>query len=128
LICWLVTFGLWVLGDAYALFGGMRKRNPASNSVMVGGFAKVGDYMTYFGTFKEIIRCGVWLDNYTMLSVIRACRDITDLQMGRLIHVIAWKYNLELDHFVELKYNDNENIFFQGSVVFPGGCGVEGFI
>jgi hypothetical protein len=128
LICWLVTFGLWVLGDAYALFGGMKKINPASNSVMVSGFAKFGNYMTCFGTFREIIRCGVWLDNYTIPSMIRACRDITDLQMGRLIHVIALKYNLKLDHFVELKYNDNENIVFQGSVVFPGGCGVEGFI
>ncbi|XP_062167604.1 pentatricopeptide repeat-containing protein At2g33760-like [Alnus glutinosa] len=88
------------LGDAYSLFGGMRKRNPVSNSVMVGGFAKVGDYINCFGTFREIIRCGVWLDNYTMPSVIRACRDITDLQMGRLIHVIALKYNLELDNFV----------------------------
>jgi hypothetical protein len=86
------------LGDAYALFGGMRKRNPVSNSVMVGGFAKVGDYMTCFGKFREIIRRGMWLDNYTT-SVIRACRDITDLLMGRLIHVIAFEYNLELDHF-----------------------------
>jgi len=67
----------------------MRKRNPISNSVMVGGFAKVGDYMTCFGTFREIFWCGVWLDNYTIHSVIRTCRDIMDLQMGRLIHVIA---------------------------------------
>jgi hypothetical protein len=44
------------LGDAYTLFGGMRKRDPVSYSVMVGGFAKVGDYMNLFGIFRAIIR------------------------------------------------------------------------
>ena len=60
------------LGDAYTLFGGMRKRDPVSYSVMVGGFAKVGDYMNLFGIFRAIIQCGVQLENYKMPFVIRA--------------------------------------------------------
>ncbi len=88
------------LGDAYALFGWMRERDPVTWSVMVSGFAKVGDYMNCFGTFREVIRCGVRPDNYTLPIVIRACRDRMDVQMGRMIHEVGLKFGLELDHVV----------------------------
>ncbi|KAL6337250.1 hypothetical protein AAG906_036564 [Vitis piasezkii] len=88
------------LDDAYGLFDGMCVRDSVSWSVMVGGFAKVGDYMNCFGTFRELIRCGARPDNYTLPFVIRACRDLKNLQMGRLIHHIVYKFGLDLDHFV----------------------------
>ncbi|KAJ0028783.1 hypothetical protein Pint_36048 [Pistacia integerrima] len=67
---------------------------------MVGGFAKVGDFINCFGTFREFIRCGMQLDNYTLPSVIRSCRERKDLVMGRLIHDIVLKSGLSVDHFV----------------------------
>ena len=88
------------LDDAYALFDGMCVRDSVSWSVMVGGFAKVGDYMNCFGTFRKLIRSGERPDNYTLPFVIRACRDLKDLQMGRLIHHIVYKFGLAVDHFV----------------------------
>lgn len=88
------------LGDAYALFHGMRERNAVTWSVMVGGFAKVGDYTTCFGIFRELIRCGITPDNYTLPFVIRACRDMADLLTGKLIHGIVLKHGLNADHFV----------------------------
>ncbi|RVW48120.1 Pentatricopeptide repeat-containing protein [Vitis vinifera] len=88
------------LDDAYGLFDGMCVRDSVSWSVMVGGFAKVGDYINCFGTFRELIRCGARPDNYTLPFVIRACRDLKNLQMGRLIHHIVYKFGLDLDHFV----------------------------
>ena len=66
----------------------------------MGGFAKVGDYMNCFGTFKEYIRFGSQPDNYTPPFVIRACRDSIDLQMGRLIHNVVYKSGLCSDTFV----------------------------
>ena len=51
------------LDDAYGLFDGMCVRDSVTWSVMVGGFAKVGDYMNCFGTFRELIRCGARPDN-----------------------------------------------------------------
>lgn len=86
--------------DAHALFNRMGDRDSVSWSVMVGGFAKVGDYLNCFGTFSEFIQCGMQLDSYTLPFVIRACRDKKDLVMGRLIHDIVLKSGLQLDHFV----------------------------
>ncbi|XP_059668701.1 pentatricopeptide repeat-containing protein At2g33760-like [Cornus florida] len=88
------------LDDAYSLFCRMEERDSVSWSVMVGGFAKIGDYMNCFGTFRGYIRSGKQPDNYTLPFVIRACRDTTDLQMGRLIHQIVYKFGLHLDRFV----------------------------
>ncbi|KAJ4705285.1 Pentatricopeptide repeat-containing protein [Melia azedarach] len=86
--------------DAHALFNRMGDRDSVSWSVMVGGFAKVGDYINCFRTFSEFIQCGMQLDSYTLPFVIRACRDKKDLVMGRLIHDIVLKSGLQLDHFV----------------------------
>ncbi|XP_030548630.1 pentatricopeptide repeat-containing protein At2g33760-like [Rhodamnia argentea] len=88
------------LKDAYALFGAMTERDPVSWSVMVGGFAKVGDSSRCYGTFRELIRSGAQPDNYTMPMVTRACRDTSDLQMGRVVQSVAWKNGLSLDRFV----------------------------
>lgn len=88
------------LDDAYSLFDAMSERDSVSWSVMVGGFAKAGDCMNCFATFRELIRSGARPDNYTLPFVIRACRDLKYLQMGRLIHDVVYKFGLDLDHFV----------------------------
>ncbi|KAK0583958.1 hypothetical protein LWI29_005591 [Acer saccharum] len=88
------------LSAAYVLFAGMRERDAVSWSVMIGGFAKAGDYVNCFRTFKEFINCGMVLDNYTSPLVIRACRDSRDLIMGRVIHDIVLKSGLPVDQFV----------------------------
>ncbi|GKV31832.1 hypothetical protein SLEP1_g40494 [Rubroshorea leprosula] len=88
------------LDDAYALFGMMEERDAVSWSIMVGGFAKVGDYVYCLRTFRKLIRCGVKLDNYTLPIVLRACRDRMDPVMGRLVHGVVLKSGLCLDQCV----------------------------
>ncbi|KAH0971683.1 hypothetical protein GBA52_023839 [Prunus armeniaca] len=88
-----------VLGDAYALFGGMGERDSVTWSVMVGGFVNVGDFTNGFATFRELIRSGVTPDIYTLPFVIRVCRDMKDLKMGRLVHAIVLKHGLLADNF-----------------------------
>ena len=88
------------LGEAYAFFDGMRERDPVSWSVMVGGFAKAGDFVNCFRTFRELIRCSVQPDNYTLPFVLRFCRNRMDLLMGTLVHGVVLKSGLCLDHFV----------------------------
>lgn len=88
------------LSDAYQLFDRMSERDPYTWSVMVGGFAKIGDYMNCFGTFREYVRTGECPDNYTLPNVIRACRDTMDVKMGRLVHNVVCKFGLGLDQFV----------------------------
>lgn len=86
--------------DAYALFGEMEMRDPKSWSVMVGGFARLGDYVNCYATFREVIRNGVQLDSYTLPFVIRTSRDRKDLEMGRAIHDIVLKLGLHLDRII----------------------------
>ncbi|KAI9076420.1 hypothetical protein K1719_028577 [Acacia pycnantha] len=86
--------------DASALFGEMKLRDPKSWSVMVGGFAKVGDYVNCYTTFRDVIRNGVQLDSYTLPFVIRTCRDRKELEMGRAIHGIILKLGLHLDQII----------------------------
>ncbi|CAI9297851.1 unnamed protein product [Lactuca saligna] len=88
------------LDDAYSLFDKMPERNAASWSVMIGGFAKAGNYTNCFETFREYIKSGEHLDVYTLPSVIRVCRDRKDLKMGRLVHHIAHKFGLHMNTFV----------------------------
>ncbi|KAF5737436.1 pentatricopeptide repeat-containing protein [Tripterygium wilfordii] len=90
-----------LLTDAYALFGDMKERDAVTWSVIVGGFAKIGDYSNCFGTFRELIRFGIPRPgNYILPSVIRACRESVDLVMGKSVHDLVVKSGLDLDHFV----------------------------
>ncbi|KAL2316668.1 hypothetical protein Fmac_030544 [Flemingia macrophylla] len=94
------------ISDACSLFDGLTIRDPKTWSVMVGGFAKVGDHASCYATFREVLRCGVTPDNYTLPFVIRACRDRKDLQMGCVIHDVVLKHGLHLDHFVSASLVD----------------------
>ncbi|CAK7341869.1 unnamed protein product [Dovyalis caffra] len=88
------------LVSTYLLFDKMEERDPVSWTVMIDGLAKNGDYKLCFETFRELIRCGSKPDNYSLPSVIRACRDTMGLIMGRSIHCVALKNGLDFDHFV----------------------------
>lgn len=88
------------LEDAHKLFDEMTLRDSYTWSVIVGGYAKVRDFSSCFWMFRDLFRCGITLDNYTTPIVIRACRDLEDLQFGRLIHCVALKCGLDYDHFV----------------------------
>lgn len=88
------------INDAHQLFDEMTVRDPTTWSVMVGGFAKLGDYSNCYAIFREILRSGVTPDNYSLPFVIRACRDRKDFQMGQMIHDVVLKHGLQLDHFV----------------------------
>lgn len=64
------------------------------------GLLKLVIFVSCFGTFRGVIRCGVRPDNYTLPIVIGVCRDIMDVQMGRMVHEVGLKCGLELNNFV----------------------------
>ncbi|KAG9459069.1 hypothetical protein H6P81_003577 [Aristolochia fimbriata] len=88
------------LDEAFAVFGAMGERDAVSWSVMVGGFAKAGDYDNCFRVFKVIVRLGLPLNSYTLPFVLRATRITSNLQMGRALHVLVCKSGLDSDRFV----------------------------
>ncbi|KAL0333496.1 UNVERIFIED_CONTAM: Pentatricopeptide repeat-containing protein, mitochondrial [Sesamum angustifolium] len=54
------------LESASTLFCGISEKNAVSWSVMIGGYAKADDYVNCYSTFREYMRSGDRLDNYTL--------------------------------------------------------------
>ncbi|KAJ0972724.1 hypothetical protein J5N97_020683 [Dioscorea zingiberensis] len=88
------------LTDASALFSRMEQRDNVSWSVMVGGLAKVGDYPRCLETFREFVRSGSRVDNFTLPFVLRVCRDTESVRLGLEIHHLVYKSGLHADVFV----------------------------
>ncbi|GAB2235890.1 hypothetical protein Drorol1_Dr00026335 [Drosera rotundifolia] len=88
------------LSGAYKVFDKMSERDSVSWSVVVGGFAKAGDYSSCFMVFSEMVRSGIQPDSYTLPNVIRVCRDLRDAEMGRLVHDVVCKFGMSEDPFV----------------------------
>ncbi|KAL4182637.1 hypothetical protein AMTRI_Chr11g151180 [Amborella trichopoda] len=88
------------LQDARKIFDRMNSRDAVSWSVMVGGYTKAGDHENCLRIFREIVRSGSALDNYSTPSALRSCRHLKDLQMGREIHHLVLKTGLQRDLFV----------------------------
>lgn len=86
--------------SAAALFRGITEKNAVSWSVIIGGFAKAGDYMSCYDAFREYVRSGDRLDNYTLPVVIKACRNTADLEMGRVLHGVVCKYGFHSYPFI----------------------------
>ncbi|KAL0426557.1 UNVERIFIED_CONTAM: Pentatricopeptide repeat-containing protein [Sesamum latifolium] len=59
------------LESASTLLCGISEKNAVSWSVMIGGCAKAHDYVNCYSTFREYMRSGDRLDNYTLPVVIR---------------------------------------------------------
>ncbi|KAG6495244.1 pentatricopeptide repeat-containing protein At4g21065-like [Zingiber officinale] len=90
----------FALAEAYALFLRMGERDNVSWSVVIGAFAKVGDYASCFGTFRDFVRSGSRIDNFTLPFVLRACRDTMSLRLGVEVHNLVFKAGLHSDLFV----------------------------
>ncbi|KAM7254884.1 hypothetical protein ACFE04_020125 [Oxalis oulophora] len=88
------------LNHAHSVFDEMPVRDNVSWSLMVGGYAKAGDYLRCFHVFNKLIASGIQPDNFTLPFVVRLCRDRKDLVTGRLLHGIVLKFGLHLDSFV----------------------------
>ncbi|CAN8278984.1 unnamed protein product [Cochlearia groenlandica] len=88
------------IDDADTLFEEMTVKDSMSWSVMVGGFAKTGDFKNCLRVFSEIVRSSLSLDNYTLPMVIRACREKKDGVVGSLIHEVALKCGMDSDCYV----------------------------
>ncbi|KAG6412165.1 hypothetical protein SASPL_124835 [Salvia splendens] len=79
------------LESAYALFCDVTVKNSYFWSVMIGGFARAGDFFSCCRVFRDYVRSGDLTDYYTLPVVIKICRNSMDLGMGRLLHCFVYK-------------------------------------
>ncbi|XP_020260379.1 pentatricopeptide repeat-containing protein At4g21065-like [Asparagus officinalis] len=88
------------LDDAHSIFYRMKERDNVTWSIMVGGFAKIGEYENCLRIFRDFVRSGSRIDNYTLPFALRACRDTQGLNIGVEIHHLVYKSGMSSDVFV----------------------------
>ncbi|PIN09030.1 hypothetical protein CDL12_18388 [Handroanthus impetiginosus] len=67
---------------------------------MICGYAKAGEYANCYGSFREYMRSVKGPDDYTLPVIIKACRNTMDLQIGRVLQGVVYKYGFDSNSFV----------------------------
>eukprot|EP01018_Ginkgo_biloba_P034731 Gb_12556 [translate_table: standard] len=87
--------------DARLVFDKMRKKNVLSWTVMIGGYAGVGNFEEALKLFDQMKQLGMQPDNFIFPSVLKACAGLSDLKQGKEIHDYIVKSGRESDVFVD---------------------------
>ncbi|XP_020578517.1 pentatricopeptide repeat-containing protein At4g21065-like [Phalaenopsis equestris] len=94
------------MADACFLFSRMTERDNVSWSVIIGGFSKLGDNYNCLKAFRDFVRSGLPMDNYTLPFALRACRDTLSPRTGEEIHHLVNKFGLQSDVFISASLVD----------------------
>jgi pentatricopeptide repeat protein len=74
------------LADSRRFFDEMSVRNVVSWNSMIGGYAQAGDTREVRKLFGEMRRQGVFEDEFTLVSLLLACSQEGNLEVGRRVH------------------------------------------
>ena len=70
---------------ARKLFDEMPKSDPVTWTVMIGGYARLGQSADAVTLFRKMQIAGVCPDEVTMISILSACTDLGALELGKWI-------------------------------------------
>ncbi|KZV34703.1 pentatricopeptide repeat-containing protein mitochondrial [Dorcoceras hygrometricum] len=87
-----------LLGEAQALFDQMPEKNVISWTTMIAAYSNTELYFKAFQMLILMIRDGVKPNMYTYSSVLRSCKELTNLMQ---LHCCIIKVGLESDVFVK---------------------------
>ncbi|QHO00003.1 hypothetical protein HN51_035043 [Arachis hypogaea] len=79
-------FKLGEIGIASFVFDEMPHRDLSSWNTLMSGYVKNGEARVALGVYSCMRKAGVDGDGTTLLSLLCACGDLTDLSMGRAVH------------------------------------------
>ncbi|RZC45737.1 hypothetical protein C5167_038694 [Papaver somniferum] len=86
---------------ANLLFDEMSDRDCITWSAMIGGFVKTGDGYFALQLFREMFGVeGVEPDELTVVSILKACSQEKDIDIGKLVHCFAVKRGFNVDVYV----------------------------
>ncbi|KAL5076230.1 hypothetical protein RYX36_015214 [Vicia faba] len=74
------------LDVARKVFDQMPERDVVSWTIMLSGYSRAKRPRETLALFQEMKLVGVWPDEVTMVSVISACAELGDVEMGRMVH------------------------------------------
>ncbi|KAH6815784.1 hypothetical protein C2S51_020604 [Perilla frutescens var. frutescens] len=79
------------LESARKVFDGMSKRSPVAWSSMFSGYVRCGHWEEVVGLFRKMMKMGIGFNEVTLISVLKACGRLSDLELGEWIyeHVVA---------------------------------------
>ncbi|XP_038724657.1 pentatricopeptide repeat-containing protein At5g15300 [Tripterygium wilfordii] len=90
LVSWNVMITAYVkqgeMGSARELFDNIPERDVVTWNAMIAGYVSCGSCELALEMFEEMRRVGQQPDQVTMLSLLSACADLGDLDVGRKIH------------------------------------------
>lgn len=88
-------------GVARMMFDEMRERDVVSWSVMIGGYAQNGEAHVALELFREMLSgTGNEVDGQIMVSVLQACINLGNFEVGRLYHGFVIRRCLNFDLFI----------------------------
>ncbi|KAI3956184.1 hypothetical protein MKW98_008702 [Papaver atlanticum] len=86
---------------AKMLFDEMSDRDCITWSAMIGGFVKTGDGYFALQLFREMFGVeGVEPDELTVVSILKACSQEKDIDIGKLVHCYVVKKGFGVDVYV----------------------------
>ncbi|KZV29230.1 hypothetical protein F511_22395 [Dorcoceras hygrometricum] len=87
-----------LLGEAQTLFDQMPEKNVISWTTMIAAYSNTELYFKAFQMLILMLRDGVRPNMYTYSSVLRSCKELTNLMQ---LHCCIIKVGLESDVFVK---------------------------
>lgn len=88
------------LEDALPLFHKLKQKSVVSWTVLISGYAAAGRGQEALRMYRWMLEEGLEPEKCTIVSVLRACGSLGDLQEARRVHCDAVKYACGSDSFV----------------------------
>lgn len=86
---------------ARKVFDEMCDKDVVAWSVMVSGYVKSNEARVGLGIFKEmVLELSSEVDGQTIVSVLKACTDLKDVIMGRMLHGFVLRKGFDCDLFL----------------------------
>ncbi|KAK9051996.1 hypothetical protein SSX86_028624 [Deinandra increscens subsp. villosa] len=82
------------------VFDGLYYKDVVSWTSMISGFIRVGRPSFSLELFKEMMGIGVEPNAFTLSSVIKACAELGDVNLGRGFHGIVFKRGFDTNHVI----------------------------
>ncbi|CAI8613562.1 unnamed protein product [Vicia faba] len=92
--------GCGKLDTAREVFEKMGCKNVVSWTAMIDGYVKYGNPIMAFDLFERMLLDNVRPNEFTLVSLIKACTDLGSLKLGRRMHDFAMKNGFEVGPFL----------------------------
>ncbi|CAH1417759.1 unnamed protein product [Lactuca virosa] len=88
------------VSNAHLLFDRISKRNVFLWNVLICEYAWNGPYNAAISLYYEMINNGIFPNNYTFTYVLKACSNLSAIDVGRNVHDHMVRTGWEMDVFV----------------------------